>query len=117
MNSRCQKLGSSAVLRGPEVQYRCIHSSPGRRRLLLRVQAAKTESGPSVAIVGVTGAVGQEFLRVGSPLAPCTTAFVECTHRALREQVTVHNSIYLWSVLPESATIRVFPSSSTLKLT
>ncbi|CAL5221932.1 g4206 [Coccomyxa viridis] len=27
-------------------------------------KAAKTESGPSVAIVGVTGAVGQEFLRV-----------------------------------------------------
>ena len=28
------------------------------------VQAAKTAAGPSVAIVGVTGAVGQEFLRV-----------------------------------------------------
>jgi len=29
------------------------------------VRAAKTDNGPKVAIVGVTGAVGQEFLRVG----------------------------------------------------
>ena len=71
MNSQCQKLGSSAVLRGPQPQHRCIHNVPGRRRLLLSVQAAKTESGPSVAIVGVTGAVGQEFLRVSTP---CRTA-------------------------------------------
>jgi hypothetical protein len=28
------------------------------------VRAAKTTDGPKVAIVGVTGAVGQEFLRV-----------------------------------------------------
>lgn len=30
------------------------------------VRAAKTADGPRVAIVGVTGAVGQEFLQVGS---------------------------------------------------
>lgn len=30
----------------------------------LVVQAAKVADGPRVAIVGVTGAVGQEFLRV-----------------------------------------------------
>jgi aspartate-semialdehyde dehydrogenase len=29
------------------------------------VRAAKTADGPKIAIVGVTGAVGQEFLRVG----------------------------------------------------
>lgn len=29
------------------------------------VRAGKTPDGPKVAIVGVTGAVGQEFLRVG----------------------------------------------------
>ncbi len=68
MNSHCQNFRISAGLRGAQPQHRCIHSSPGRRRQLLRVQAAKTEGGPSVAIVGVTGAVGQEFLRVGSPL-------------------------------------------------
>lgn len=28
------------------------------------MRAAKTADGPSVAIVGITGAVGQEFLRV-----------------------------------------------------
>lgn len=33
-------------------------------RGLRLVQAAKQADGPSVAIVGVTGAVGQEFLRV-----------------------------------------------------
>lgn len=48
------------------------------------MQAAKTADGPSVAIVGVTGAVGQEFLRVRLPsvssatadadAVPCTTA-------------------------------------------
>lgn len=43
------------------------------RRGVQRVMAAKVESGPCVAIVGVTGAVGQEFLRVRrskSQLAP-----------------------------------------------
>lgn len=36
-----------------------------RRRVAL-VQAKKTADGPSIAIVGVTGAVGQEFLTVSS---------------------------------------------------
>lgn len=37
----------------------------GARRLAtVQVQAAKTTDGPKVAIVGVTGAVGMEFLRV-----------------------------------------------------
>jgi len=35
-----------------------------RRRGALAVTAAKKADGPVVAIVGVTGAVGQEFLRV-----------------------------------------------------
>lgn len=39
-------------------------TGPVRQRL--RVHAANTSDGPSVAIVGVTGAVGQEFLRVRS---------------------------------------------------
>ena len=34
----------------------------------LAVHAAKTAEGPTVAIVGVSGAVGQEFLRVRPPL-------------------------------------------------
>ena len=34
------------------------------RSLALAPRAAKKADGPSVAIVGVTGAVGQEFLRV-----------------------------------------------------
>ena len=44
----------------------------GRARLACRparqavvVRAGKVEGGPTLAIVGVTGAVGQEFLRVG----------------------------------------------------
>ena len=36
------------------------------RKGLKLVQAAKTADGPSVAIVGVTGAVGKEFLRVSN---------------------------------------------------
>ncbi len=35
-----------------------------KRQVGLVVRAAKTADGPAVAIVGVTGAVGQEFLRV-----------------------------------------------------
>lgn len=36
-------------------------------RRSLRVHAAKTADGPRVAIAGVTGAVGQEFLEVMTP--------------------------------------------------
>lgn len=45
------------------------------------MQAAKTADGPSVAIVGVTGAVGQEFLRVNVPLvSECEAAYaVACS--------------------------------------
>lgn len=43
-----------------------IRVAPRRvpRRLHCVTRAGKTGDGPSVAIVGVTGAVGQEFLRV-----------------------------------------------------
>jgi hypothetical protein len=34
------------------------------RSVLATVRAAKVSDGPVIAIVGVTGAVGQEFLRV-----------------------------------------------------
>ena len=34
------------------------------RRRLVAVRAEKTKDGPRVAVVGVTGAVGQEFLKV-----------------------------------------------------
>lgn len=37
------------------------------RRPAVVVQAKKTPDGPSLAIVGVTGAVGQEFLQVCPP--------------------------------------------------
>lgn len=36
-------------------------------RRSLTVRASKTETGPVIAIAGVTGAVGQEFLRVSLP--------------------------------------------------
>jgi aspartate-semialdehyde dehydrogenase len=45
---------------------RCHRPSAGRsRQRVAVVQAKKTADGPSIAIVGVTGAVGQEFLTVG----------------------------------------------------
>lgn len=40
------------------------------------VRAAKTADGPKVAIVGVTGAVGQEFLRVRVHVVVVTSAVV-----------------------------------------
>jgi hypothetical protein len=58
----------SCPCRGPAV-WRGVQvgAGPCRRNLPRRAQLAvyaKTADGPSVAIVGVTGAVGQEFLRV-----------------------------------------------------
>lgn len=41
-----------------------IRSSGRSRQRVALVQAKKTADGPSLAIVGVTGAVGQEFLQV-----------------------------------------------------
>lgn len=35
-----------------------------RKRRTFKIRAAKTPDGPRVAVVGVTGAVGQEFLKV-----------------------------------------------------
>lgn len=47
-----------------------LHARPAVRARVSRqqrvaVQARKTANGPSIAVVGVTGAVGQEFLQVG----------------------------------------------------
>ena len=42
----------------------------------LTVQAARTADGPSVAIVGVTGAVGQEFLRVSFALQNVSDVYI-----------------------------------------
>ena len=41
----------------------CCGGSRLGRALRLQASAAKSSDGPSVAIVGVTGAVGQEFLQ------------------------------------------------------
>lgn len=38
--------------------------SSSRRNIRHVVKASKTADGPKIAIVGVTGAVGQEFLKV-----------------------------------------------------
>ena len=55
-------------LHSPSFKLHSRCSRPCRQhRRALRVQAAKTADGPSVAIVGVTGAVGREFLRVRIP--------------------------------------------------
>ncbi len=71
---------SGSSVRG-SVQSRCI--APRSRvprcsrqhRHAQTVQAAKTADGPSVAIVGVTGAVGQEFLRVSRHLSGHVEAY------------------------------------------
>jgi hypothetical protein len=56
--------GQSMQLHRPSARSRV------NRRAALAVRAAKTADGPCVAIVGVTGAVGQEFLKVRTVLAP-----------------------------------------------
>lgn len=42
-------------------------SAGSSRRSCVRVSAKKTPTGPVIAIVGITGAVGQEFLTVRKP--------------------------------------------------
>ena len=64
MAGTCSCSGSLASLGGQPLHARSTVSLRCLRRHGLKVQAAKTADGPSLAIVGVTGAVGQEFLRV-----------------------------------------------------
>jgi len=49
-------------------------SAPSRpvRARAVAVRAGKTADGPRIAIVGVTGAVGQEFLTVRGPFLGST---------------------------------------------
>ena len=76
---------SGASVQG-SVQSRCctLRSSAPRcsrqRRVVHTVQAAKTADGPSVAIVGVTGAVGQEFLRVSGSVSTSNPLLMSCAH-------------------------------------
>ena len=79
------------------VQSRCakLDSRPTRRcrqhRQGLRVQAAKTADGPSVAIVGVTGAVGQEFLRVSLELRHYGSQ--HCLQRGICDNYSQHCTV------------------------
>ena len=52
------------------VQPQRRRQSSSRRTHRCLVRAGKTADGPTVAIVGVSGAVGKEFLRVISPPLP-----------------------------------------------
>ena len=61
-----QSLQSSS-LHGVRLQCRAPRVQRASRAATQTVRAAKTADGPVLAIVGVTGAVGQEFLRVGTP--------------------------------------------------
>eukprot|EP00878_Enallax_costatus_P044570 GHUV01053240.1.p1 GENE.GHUV01053240.1~~GHUV01053240.1.p1 ORF type:complete len:116 (-),score=15.17 GHUV01053240.1:32-379(-) len=51
--------------RHSRVQARPAVRAGVSRQQRVIVQAKKTADGPSIAVVGVTGAVGQEFLQVG----------------------------------------------------
>lgn len=51
-------------LRGAPLMARAPRSQRAMARRVSVIRAAKAESGPSVAIVGASGAVGQEFLKV-----------------------------------------------------
>lgn len=57
---RCGSSNSAFLQRPPPVRR---SQSTQKRSCRHQTLAMKTDSGPSVAIVGVSGAVGQEFLR------------------------------------------------------
>ena len=63
-------LAAKPVIKSRTVSSRAAPAAPARRGAL-QVTAAKTADGPVVAIAGVTGAVGQEFLSVRCVLALC----------------------------------------------
>lgn len=67
---RCQGLTITDCTPIPSHWRVAAQHRSSRRRSTLIVEAAKTADGPSIAIVGVTGAVGQEFLRVRVGSAP-----------------------------------------------
>ena len=62
-------LAAKPVTKSRAVSYRAARAAPARRGAL-QVTASKKEDGPVVAIAGVTGAVGQEFLEVSDALLP-----------------------------------------------
>ena len=78
MAGTCSCSGSMASLGGQQLHVQHRVSLHCLRRRSLKVQAAKTADGPSLAIVGVTGAVGQEFLRVSRSHGARNAAV--CTH-------------------------------------
>lgn len=73
----------SSSLHGAPLQRRAPKLTRSARLLSASVKAAKVENGPKVAIVGVTGAVGQEFLRVRDPSAAYSTAVGKPQNRCI----------------------------------
>jgi len=70
-------LSSSGAAARPAARSGSSRRTSGRS-LALAPRAAKKADGPSVAIVGVTGAVGQEFLRVR--ISPSLVFFLLSLH-------------------------------------
>lgn len=64
---------SVSCIRGTAVPTRSS-PRPTVQRRQVRVLAAKTADGPRVAIVGASGAVGQEFLRYAEMEEPLAAA-------------------------------------------
>ena len=61
----------AAHIARPRVALSASNGRPrASRQSTCVVRAAKTADGPKIAIVGVTGAVGQEFLRVRALVTP-----------------------------------------------
>jgi len=73
-----QALKSNKALSGHGVRCNRV-----RRNNVVAVRAAKTADGPRVAIVGVTGAVGQEFLTVSCKTV-CFILLKDLTYRTGR---------------------------------
>lgn len=69
-----------------------------RKRRTFKIRAAKTPDGPRVAVVGVTGAVGQEFLKVSNPPKIKLTRFPRFSNNVIFR--TVGSSVWRVSGLP-----------------
>jgi hypothetical protein len=102
----------SSSLRGarlPAAPQRQQRASRGVQHV---VRAAKVADGPRVAIVGVTGAVGQEFLRVRKPIAPATAGPGTLHRRSYTAAKATHVEPQYWA--PTSATPRARPSAAVV---
>ena len=97
-------MASNATLAGARGSYAAAGKNlrrsaklGARRQVNMGVRAAKTPDGPVLAIAGVSGAVGQEFLQVRAPLLALLRPNRAIPHRMNRVVKIQHGWLPIFS--------------------